>query len=60
MDKPEHLFDIRVVERNIAAGVITREDYEAWLEGLEDCADRAEEIEARPIRHVDDAEADAG
>lgn len=32
----EVLFDKRVVERNIARGLITREEYNAYLEGLED------------------------
>lgn len=40
MQKPESLFDNRVVERNIAAGLVTREEYEAWLASLEDCSEK--------------------
>lgn len=32
----EGLFDVRVVERNIAAGLVTREEYQAWLVALAD------------------------
>jgi hypothetical protein len=36
-DKPENLFDSRVVERNIKRKLITREEYDAYLAGLDDC-----------------------
>jgi len=43
MDKDRaQLFDVRVVERNIKLGKITQEDYDRWLESLEDSADQAE------------------
>jgi hypothetical protein len=45
-DKNEKLFDRRVVERNIDKGLITRDEYEEYLEGLDDVEDRAEAIEA--------------
>lgn len=43
MDKDRaQLFDVRVVERNIKLGKITQEDYDQWLESVEDDADQAE------------------
>jgi hypothetical protein len=43
MDKDRaQLFDVRVVERNIKLGTITQEDYDRWLESLEDSAELAE------------------
>ncbi len=41
----ESLFDSRVVERHIAAGLVDRVAYEAWLAGLEDVAADGEETE---------------
>ncbi len=43
----ESLFDVRVVERNIAAGRITRKDYEKYLKGLPDEGEEGEETETR-------------
>lgn len=43
----DHLFDVRVVDRNIVKGKITREEYEAHLASLEDCADLAEDAATR-------------
>lgn len=45
-DKNEKLFDRRVVERNIDKGLVTREEYEEYLDGLEDAEDNADVIEA--------------
>lgn len=42
----EKLFDVRVVERNINKGLITREEYEEYLAGLDDREDNAEKLEA--------------
>jgi hypothetical protein len=38
----DHLFDVRVVERSLAQGKITREEYAKYLESLEDCASMAD------------------
>lgn len=38
----EILYDIRLVERHIRAGLITRKDVEAHLKAVEDQADQAE------------------
>lgn len=38
----DHLFDVRIVERNITRGVVSREEYERWLESQEDAAELAE------------------
>ncbi len=56
-DKPQQLFDTRVVERNIAAGIITKEDQQAFLDGLGDCAEMCEETSTRFVRHIDDDDA---
>lgn len=45
-EKNEKLFDRRVVERNIEKGLITRDEYKAYLEGLDDVEDNAGVIEA--------------
>ncbi len=45
-DKKDRLFDVRTLERNIKKGLITREDYNAYLEGLEDAKPKADVIES--------------
>lgn len=40
----ERLFDLRVVEKNIRSGVITRKDYEKYLKSLDDDDDNAVEV----------------
>jgi len=50
------LLDIRTVERNIKAGKLSQDDYQKFLEGLEDCADEAEETETEMILHMNDEE----
>ncbi len=42
----ESLFDSRIVERNIRKGLITREDYEKYLDSLDDSKENAEPIES--------------
>ncbi|MCA9666580.1 MAG: hypothetical protein KC503_13355 [Myxococcales bacterium] len=42
MHMEEFLFDKRLVERNIRAGLITREEYEAHLAKLADVTDKGE------------------
>ena len=54
----DKLLDVRTVARNIKSGKVTSEEYNAFLEGLEDCADEAEETETQMILHVADDEAD--
>lgn len=41
------LLDRRVVERNIRKGIVTREEYQKFLDGLGDVAVNAELIRAR-------------
>ena len=50
--KPNQLFDVRIVERNIQKGLITRKEYDAYLQALEDNADRAVAIEADFVEGV--------
>ena len=45
-NKRDRLFDLRTVERNIEHGLITREEYLAHLEGLEDATDKGLPVEA--------------
>lgn len=47
----EDYFDVRKVERSIADGHVTREQYDAYLASLEDCAEDAEESSVRMIGH---------
>ena len=44
MDK-EFLFDVRVVDRMVEAGHVSRKDYERYLKGLEDCSGDAENVD---------------
>jgi hypothetical protein len=50
----ESLFDIRVVERNIARGKVTREQYEAYLASLEDVSDKGQETETVFVHRIED------
>ena len=52
----ERLFDKRVVERNIKRDKVTRQQYEAWLATLEDCAEMSEDTETVFITRVPDEE----
>ncbi len=51
-DKNPRLFDLRVVERNIQKGLITREEYNEYLAKLEDSSEQAEKIEAEFVENV--------
>lgn len=51
-DKNPKLFDIRIVERNIEKGLITRKEYEEYLKAMDDSAERAEKIEAEFVENV--------
>jgi len=51
--KDVRLFDMRIVERNIKRGLITRKEYERFLKSLPDAADKVapnEEPEPPPPR----------
>ena len=50
------LMDVRTVERNIKAGKVSKEEYAKFLEGLEDCADLADETETQMVLHGVEAE----
>ena len=41
--KPDSLFDVRVVERNISEGIVTREEYEAFLAAIADDGESLDE-----------------
>jgi hypothetical protein len=42
ISKPEQIYDVRLVDRHINSGKISRKDYEAYLRLLNDMADNVE------------------
>ena len=52
----DRLLDIRTIKRNIKAGKVSQEDYQKYLDSLEDCADESEETETQMVLHISDAE----
>ena len=42
MNNRDHHYDVRVVERLLRSGQVTTEQYNAWMENLEDSASEAE------------------
>lgn len=58
MTNKEKLFDRRVVERNIAKGLITEEEYHAYLASLEDSEHKAEAFKAEFVEGVLDDDED--
>ena len=46
-EKPLHYFDSRTAERNISRGLITREEYDAFVDGTEDAGDNSLEVYTR-------------
>ena len=50
-----NLMDVRTVERNIKAGKVSKEEYAKFIDGLEDCADMADETETEMVLHSADA-----
>ena len=58
-EKESKLFDVRVVERNIANGVVTRAEYDAHLASLEDSEERSASVKSEFVVGVLDSEEDA-
>ncbi len=52
----QRLLDVRTIKRNIKAGKVSQEDYQKYLDSLEDCADESEETETQMVLHMSDAE----
>jgi len=50
--------DKRIVERNIAKGVVTKEEYEQHLANLADCEGDYERVEIDPGDSTDESEAE--
>ncbi len=44
MIEKEHIFDKRIIERNMKRGRLTKEEYEGYLAGLTDEGEKADEI----------------
>jgi hypothetical protein len=45
-------FDLRLIERNLAKGVVTREEYDKLKKGLPDAGKSAENVEASLAERV--------
>ena len=43
----EHVYDVRIVERHMRSGLISKKDYEKFLSGIEDSGPQAAESEVR-------------
>lgn len=48
----ERTFDLRILQRNIATGITTEQDYTTWLGGLTDASANATPIEAEFVEGV--------
>ncbi|MEW6614102.1 MAG: hypothetical protein AB1401_01355 [Thermodesulfobacteriota bacterium] len=44
VNNKENLFDKRVIEKNIAEGIISKTDYEEYLANLSDVSNKTEHI----------------
>lgn len=58
IDKPERKFDLRTLERNLRKGLITQEEYDAYLKNLPDSADNVDNIEAEFVEGILDKDQD--
>lgn len=47
----EELFDLRTLERYLNDGTITQEQYQAYLDSLEDCASNADHTSTQMVAH---------
>ena len=56
--RTERLLDKRTVERNIKKGLLSRKDYEKYLKGLDDIADKG--VYGGPAEEPDDEGLDEG
>ncbi len=54
-DLNDDLFDIRVVERNIREGIISREDYNKYLSAMIDEAEEGADTETRMESYLADS-----
>jgi len=57
INKPEQVFDVRLFDRHINAGVTTRKDYEAYLKTLSDVADNLETVSKDAVFGTDQEDA---
>ena len=53
-DKDARLFDVRVVERNIQKGLVSRKDYEKHLKSLGDAKEKTRPAGSEPPPADDD------
>ena len=49
---PEEIFDVRKRERFLQEGLLKPDQVEAYLDGLEDCADNADYSSVQMISHA--------
>lgn len=47
----EDMFDVRKIERFLSEGLLTQEQVDAWLAGLEDCSANQETSSVQMIAH---------
>jgi hypothetical protein len=48
---PEDMFDVRKIERFLHEGLLTQDQVDAWLAGLEDCSANQETSSVQMIAH---------
>jgi hypothetical protein len=48
---PEEMFDVRKLERFVQEGLLTREQVDTWLSGLEDSAANSEQSSIQMVAH---------
>ena len=49
----ESNFDKRIVSRKVTRGDIKQEDYDQFLNEMEDCSDLSDEVETKFVRKVE-------
>ena len=61
MEENDRHYDVRVIEKHLERGTISRAQYEAWLQGLPDDAEKGVATDTRmtSLRDEQDAASDA-
>jgi len=54
MDTPERLFDVRILKRNLTAGLVKKTELKERLDALPDDAERSVTADTRFIRRGED------
>ena len=48
----DNRFDQRIVKRNIKRGIVSKEEYQEFIDSLEDCSDLVTDVETKFLRKV--------